>query len=299
MKIKDNILREKAEHSNFAVAEAEFTMPKLIKLSDKLYVPENFDVDHSYYADETGKKRYYGITSVLSVISKGDALIQWAANMAVDHILNNSRKITTFKNEVGVEEEYTWFQHVFDPRIIPEARTAHKKKKESAGEAGTGVHAEIEAYINYCIAEGGDAVPLKASIKEEVEKQTALFADWAITNKVKFLAAEQRLYSEKLWVAGTADFVCVIDGKYMIGDVKTSNSGIYPEHMWQATAYAHMAKEMGLYEDFEGVVIVNVPKRGGIKVQYNYDLKGNFQIFKGALTVFKGLQAQKVKKLKK
>lgn len=260
---------------------------RLTKVHDKLYIPQDFEKDHNYYANPEGTKRYYGITKVLEVIAK-PALIGWASN-------TNTATI----KEKAVYHEPT-DTYVVSSALLEEARVAHTKKKDTAGEQGTTVHAEIESYINYCMnLNNGTALPIHASIKEEIEKQTAEFVNWAVSNKVRFIGAEVRLYSEKLWVAGTADFLCEKDGKLMIGDVKTSNSGIYSEHFLQGTAYAHMAREMGLHEDFKGVVIVNIPKRGGIVVKENYDLKGNFQAFKAALTLFKFKESQKVKKLKK
>lgn len=279
--IKTFIEKEK----QFAEAEMFADEPKLIKISDALYVPANFEDDHNYYANAEGTRRYYGTTTVLKVLNK-PALIQWAANMTCDYL-----------KEVG-EAHNSKDALVITFEQLYEARSAHRKKKESAGEAGTSVHAEIEAYIHYCMEHDGFAVSLKDGLKEEVAQQTNEFVDWAVKEGVQFLASELRMCSEKLWVAGTADFVAKIKGKLFIGDIKTS-SAIYPENYIQASAYAHMARSMGLYDKFHGVIIVNVPKQGGLVVKENYDLKGNFEAFKAALVLFKYLEAQTIKKLKK
>lgn len=244
-----------------------------------------FDVEkHMYTLDG---KPMHGITTILRVIAK-PALITWAANMAVDHIWNNTER---FLGELNQYNEANFLE------LCEEARNAHTKKKESAGEAGTTVHAEIEAYINYCLQHEGWAVPLLNELDKEVAPQTNEFVSWALKYGVKFFASELKLYSEKLWCAGTADFICEINGKMYVGDVKTS-SAIYPEFFIQASAYAHMAREMKLYDKFHGVIIVNVPKRGGLVVKENYDLKGNFEAFKAALVLHKFQQAQVIKKKK-
>jgi phospholipid-translocating ATPase len=80
--------------------------------------------------------------------------------------------------------------------------------------------------------------------------------------------------------------------KLYVGDVKTS-SAIYPEFFIQASAYAKGLEEMGLYKDFHGVVIVNVPKKGGLEVKENYDIDGNFNCFKACLTIIKQLDSIK------
>lgn len=228
--------------------------------------------EHAYFLDG---KPLHGTTTVLGVIAK-PALIPWAAKMAVDYIIEN---FDTEMTEKGI---------CITATLAEEAKHAHSKKKESAGEAGTEAHKEIETIINNAIELGEGIIYSAHSENKQVKK----FIDWAIENQVKFLASEQRLYSEEWWTAGTADFICEIKGNLYVGDVKTS-SAIYPEHMWQASAYAKMAEEMGMYENFHGVVIVNVPKKGGLNVKENYDLKGNQEAFEACLKIYKQLNAIK------
>lgn len=282
---------ETLKEADFAYQEEK----QLIKVAENLYVPSDFEKDHSYYADAQGTKRYYGITTILGVIAK-PMLHKWYADMAVNYIEDTVAGIAK-GYELG---DQNWMKE-FGTRwaeILREAPLAGFKKRDKAGEDGTSVHEALEKLIKSAIELNNGKLEA-LMVTEDTAPQVKEFVQWAIVNEVKFLASEQRLYSTKLWVAGTADFIAIVKDKLMVGDLKTNNSGIYPEHIWQATAYAFMAREMGLYQDFKGVVIVNVPKRGGIKVQENYDLKGNFQIFKGALAIFKGKEAQKVKKLKK
>lgn len=265
---------EEEEAKRIEEAEIELEEDKrLIKIADNLYIPQDFEINHNYYADSEGKKPYMGITSVLRVIAK-PALIQWAANMVDEHIRAN------ISYAIPGEDGGLW---AIKPSVIEEARTAHTKKKEQAGSEGTNVHALIEVLIN-------DAIKNNNGFMDKSEHdipQVAVFIEWASTNKVRFLASEKRLVSTSLWVAGTADFIAEINGQLMIGDVKTNNSGIYPEHKMQASAYAYMALEMGLYKEFDGIVVINVPKKGGIKIEYSYDLKGNVEAFKNALSLYK------------
>ena len=241
--------------------------------------PERFlfnEKEHIYTLDGHA---LHGTTTVLAVIAK-PALIPWAAKTVVDHIKENADQLSL--NE-GTLEYYK-----VTPKLLEEAKVAHTKKKEKAGKLGTDVHKEIEEWINACIKNhGGNPVVMGVT-----SPQTTEFIQWAIVRDVKFLASEKRLYSETLWTAGTADFVCEIDGKLYIGDVKTS-SGIYPEYYIQASAYAKMAEEMKLYKNFGGVIIVNVKKTGGIEVKENFDIEGNFECFKACLTIYRQLKAIK------
>lgn len=271
------LLREQREIERIEEAELVLNEPK-----------DRFQFDEENHVYTLDGKRMWGTTTILSVIAK-PALIGWSANMAVDYIEN------ALAGQQNVASK-TW-KEAMEPLdlnvVFKEARVAHTKRKESAGEAGTLVHAELEKLIKVAIQLDGRIE--EYMVRDDMSPQAKEFVQWAIVNKAKFLASEIRLYSEKLWVAGTADFICEIKGKLYVGDIKTS-SAIYPEMFIQASAYAHMARQMGLYQKFHGVIIVNIPKRGGLKVKENYDLKGNFEAFKSALVLHKFQEAQKIKK---
>jgi len=170
-----------------------------------------------------------GVTSVIDGTSSKANLINWAANMAVDYVSENAR----------VDEINHGFDITAWETLLKEARTAHTRRKESAGQKGTDTHALVEDFILKCISSGGlDDVPFDPSIMS--------FANWAMANDVKFIAAEQRLYSEKHDFAGTCDFVAIIDGKLTIGDLKT-----FPK-MWSADAFIQMGAYSIAWEELTG-----------------------------------------------
>jgi len=229
----------------------------------------NFTFDEKEHVYTLDGKPLQGVTTILRVISK-PALIQWSANCAVDFIE------TAVKSGLELTDQ-----------IYKDARLAHRKKKEKAGEEGTDAHSLIELMIKNAIEKNGGYI-----LETETGINTILdsFVKWANENKVKFLASELRLYSREHWYAGTADMVCEIGGKLYVGDVKTG-SAIYPEYFIQTSAYAHALVEMGLYEQFGGVVIVNARKDGSIEIKGNYALEGNFECFKACLVLHRHLQA--------
>lgn len=189
-----------------------------------------------------------GVTTVLSIIggSKSQALIQWSANMAVEYIANNIDKVFTYPLDKNKIDEF-----------LNEAKTAHRRKKEDAGQQGTDVHAEIEEIVKYAIK----VTDGKVRLIDYKNKQVNNFVKWAVDNDVTFLESEKKMYSEKHWLAGTCDFTCIIDGKKYVGDTKTT-SGIYGrEPFMQTAAYRMMLEEMG-EKDFEGSIIVNIKKTG-------------------------------------
>ena len=233
-----------------------------------------FNKEEHYY--ELDGKRMYGITTILGVIAK-PALIQWAANMAVQFVLDNY----TETDNRSIEE------------ICAEAKYAHRKKKESAGEKGTDTHSLIEDYIKLMITDQ-DGVA-KSITNGHDNPMVEHFIQWAVKNKIKFLVSEKQLYSESAWTAGTCDMTFEQAGKKYVGDVKTS-SAIYPEHFYQMAAYRMMLEEMG-ETDFVGSAVIRIGKDGKFNedrdVKYRYDHETDLSAFLGALAIFKAGETYK------
>src|SRR5258708_6237488 len=100
------------------------------------------EANHIYALDG---KPLTGVTTILQVISK-PALIQWAANMACDHLENQFKNIVfPSKDGDGIEHMDISYQGLFD--LVKEARIAHRKKKEGAADVGTKAHDWIERYV--------------------------------------------------------------------------------------------------------------------------------------------------------
>lgn len=181
---------------------------------------------HAYTLD--GKKLLSGVTTVISETSSKGALVQWAANMAVDYIRAN------VAYAIPGQDGGLW---AIKPSTVEEAKTAHARKRDGAATKGTDTHALVEEYINQCLhgdgESGGNGFPFVAGYYPKY-KEIEPFANWALENVDYFIAAEQRLYSEKHGYAGTCDFIAMIDGKLTIGDLKT-----FPK-MWSADAFIQM-----------------------------------------------------------
>lgn len=211
-----------------------------------------------------------GVTTILSVIAK-PALIQWSANEAVKYVRNE------WTAGVGYSDESI-------DLILKEAKSAHRKKKEDAGLRGTDIHAEIEAIIKLAIASHEGYINGIIHADEMVSK----FIGWAKENNVKFLSCEQQVYSEKYWIAGTYDFLCEINGKKLVGDIKTS-SGIYGrEYFAQCAGYRLMLEEHG-ETGFEGSVIVRLGKDGSFEEKYSLDYETDRKLFLACLDVYRAM----------
>ena len=213
------------------------------------------DKNHIHLLDD---KPLHGVTTVLSVISK-PALISWAARMATEYVRDNLKSMDDLEI------------------VLEEAKNAHRKKKEKAGDWGTAVHLAIEEWIKD-----------KKEPKLEAEQKVVFdkFKDWVKENKVEFLESEKHLYSKELWIGGVVDLVMTIDGKKYIGDIKTS-SGIYNEAFFQMAAYDLCLREMGGYEDIEGYLVINLKKDGTIDFKRADNMEINRQAFLSALSLYK------------
>lgn len=211
-----------------------------------------------------------GCTTVLGCIAK-PALIQWAADMACDYILENS--------EVGNRDDEIIYK--VSEKTIKEAKTAHRKKKEDTADIGTSVHKYIENWIKTGETPQGNEMEMKMFNN---------FKGWAETNKVKFLQSELKMYSREKWVAGTVDFLCEIDGKKYVGDIKTT-SGIYDRTPFAQTAcYQMMLEEQG-EKDIVGRIIINIKKTGEFNEDKDVYLSEHYEddlnLFLSALSIYR------------
>lgn len=225
-----------------------------------------YKFDEKRHIHTLNDKPLMGITTVLGVIAK-PALIPWAVKMMEQHIQNECSLDKDGNYQVSVDE-------------LTDAKKAYTRTRDKAGDFGTEVHKLIEQSIK----EG----KFVKSDNEMVNKALENFTGWVAENKVKFLESEKHLYSEKMWTGGIVDIVCEIDGEIYIADIKTS-SGIYPEMMLQMAGYHLMLDEMKDY-DVKGYIVVNLNKKGGIKVQKTYAVDEKREAFLSALNLYKTLK---------
>lgn len=191
--------------------------------------------DEKKHAYKLDGRLMTGVTSVIDGTSSKANLIGWAANMAVDYI-QDSGIFKAYPDRLAV-----WAGHDELEKTLKDARTAHTRKKDKAANKGTDTHALVEEYINLMLRDQDGHALL-------MNETTAItpFIEWAYDNKVRFLAAEQRLYSETHGYAGTCDFIAIIDGKLTIGDLKT-----FPK-MWSADAFIQMGAYSLAYREMTG-----------------------------------------------
>jgi hypothetical protein len=236
---------------------------------------------------------------------KSQIIQQWAIKMVTNEILENTKE-SKYYDTKDIE------------KIVLEAKKAPNKKFTGAGISGTEIHAQIEERIRYAIARNNGFVDSRSSEffppLNTIPTQALNFIDWADKNKVKFLYSEEPIYSKEWMNCGTVDFICEIDGKILVGDIKTNGdkrryewntktnkydftkpvSDIHIPALWQTGAYGKMATEESarkLVDRVDGVVIVNIKKSGEfdekLDVRYDYNVESLVTAYDLVLRLYK------------
>lgn len=242
----------------------------------------NFDEKtHTYLIDG---KRATGVTTIIGVLAK-PALIGWAARMACEYVLENTRH--SLKDGEYIIKSAQLLT------VLEEAKSAHTKKKEAAGEHGTDTHALVEEWINVLLMDY-KGIP-QNDYAMDSDDPILKFKAWAVENVDHFLFSERRMFNKELFIAGTADFAYIgKDGKKYMADLKTS-SGVYGIDYWlQVAAYRMLAEAEG-DEPYDGATIVRMGKKGpsDFEVQQLYDYETYKEAFLCCLTLYRAQAAIK------
>lgn len=211
-----------------------------------------------------------GTTTALGIINK-PALMYWAVNMALEYIGNNLKPGQAL-DEVQLKN------------LLADAKVAHKKKSTDAANIGTMIHEWIEQWITG----KNPKTPINIMMKLATDK----FLEWVKENKVEFVDSERIVYSRKWGYAGTLDFIATINGKFVLGDFKTS-TGIYDEYWLQVAAYEQAYREEFPDKQIDGAVIVRCGKDGSLEIKESDAYKDNVMAFNAALVLYRRLKKMK------
>lgn len=163
-----------------------------------------------------GAETFTSVTTLLGALSK-PALVNWAAKSVAEYAVQHMPEIYALAQA--------------DPAgAVRALKGSPWQSRDNAAELGTAVHDQIEARII------GQTPPEPTS---DVAKRLAYFEDFCNDYQPQFEAAEATVYNRSARYAGTLDSIAVVGGKRYLIDVKTTKSGVYPEHALQLAAYAH------------------------------------------------------------
>jgi len=196
-------------------------------------------IKHLYFI---GDKKVSSVTGILGCISK-PALTWWSAEVASGHWIEFLTKGVYSLDKDDRKKVIRVIEGVWDVPSIDEitlqdnhtkARFAHYNAKKSAADIGTLGHKWCEQYIK-----GENPI---TPVNPQLKAITDAFLEWMKNNKVEFLKSEIKIYSKKYNYAGTMDFEAMVNGKLVLGDIKTSGA-IYPEMRMQTAAYRQTRQE--------------------------------------------------------
>ena len=191
-------------------------------------------------------------------------------------MVNFSQMLKTREPTLLDREDGHWYQTKFD-NVYPSVNTilsatASDEKKNSlaswkenepaheyitaqAQDIGTQSHQMIEDYLNNSLnIEEFDLLPI------------AHFHNLKpyLTNISEVVCIEQRMYSDKLKVAGTSDLIAKYNGELSIIDYKTKRKPQVDEYMYeyylQTTCYAQMFEEVTGQKINQVVILVSSEK---------------------------------------
>lgn len=202
-----------------------------------------FDADkHTYLVSDDAEHEAepFAVDSVTTILGGAlakPALIQWAANMAVESVSRD------------------WIAGMASDEIqiaaaLRKAKTAHRTVSKEATDIGSLAHDWIERFIR-------NEKP-ELPVNEAAKNCCNAAVDWMLKHKFQVLAVEQKIYSRKYRYAGTMDLLAKIDGRLTVCDWKTGKR-VYREAFLQNAAYRQAAKEMGLGVPTKGIII-KLPK---------------------------------------
>ena len=238
-----------------------------------------------------------GVTTILGSIGGAGGLVQWSANEAVK----------TISGKIKAGESYT---EEYLSALFEEARYAHRKKKEDAGDLGTESHLACELF-----EQGKDYSHLSVEARLRAEPYIA----WFKANIAESLFVERPLFSRAWFVGGTPDGgFRTKDGKNLINDKKFKNKIYDNKAYFQMAAYQEMIGEMsedtetsvrlewkdGTVEEYrnpqeylgslgtinwDGCVVLLMDGKKDVQPLYRYAYEQDLPSFLAALTTYKTL----------
>lgn len=211
---------------------------------------------HCYRVSTTDAKPD-GVTRILDLVPK--YLLPWVARVTSEYI------------KMGLLDRLAeGLDQSFILSLCEDAKKEHTRKKESAGDIGTAVHAFAEKMFN------GEPVLMPLEGAPEY-KGCRAFLDWYTTIKddLTDLEPERIVYSERLFYCGTTDLFCQWKGAPAIFDLKTG-SGFYEDQPLQLAAYAAAIEEDlaagGQNVEIKNGWIIHIDKATGVCTPYHIEI---------------------------
>lgn len=178
--------------------------------------------NHSYTIN--GQKAV-GVTTAISKGLPKPALMNWAAKCTAEEALNllmvDAERRAEYYKANGIDSQRA---------LLDWLKKAPIRLRDTAAVRGTKVHNIAEKLVT------GVEVEVPPELRGHVESAMQFIREW----KVKPLLVEKTVGSYQWGYAGTFDLIGEIpDGRRILFDYKTGQSGIWPDVALQLAAYRH------------------------------------------------------------
>lgn len=176
-------------------------------------------IDHTYHY---GAERLPGVTGILKVLDKSDALINWAARQTAEAM------VELLRTTDGQPSPFAILMDTVGEAGVIKAATSRKEwKRDEAAKLGSDVHAMADK-----ISTGLDTGWMEPAVLERVER----YRDWWTSSGWTLRLSEAYVASGGLY-GGTFDLLARDrDGRTVLADIKTGKA-IYHEAVLQLAAY--------------------------------------------------------------
>lgn len=112
----------------------------------------------------------------------------------------------------------------------------YKDLRSQAADIGTIVHDRIHADL---LGKPWDEAEFDPKFIVQSDEPFEVYRAWRDKQEIAVILAEENITSETLGFGGTPDFLCRMNGRVVLIDVKTSN-GTYETHVMQVAAYCRL-----------------------------------------------------------
>jgi len=192
--------------------------------------------DHRYTFEG---KTYPGVTGILKVIDKSDALMSWAARNTAEAAIALRMPPEGGTQPAGSDGLWKLLESVGQEGTIKALTSRSSWKRDEAAQLGSDVHDLADRFIR---GERDLVIP------ENVAKHVHGYAEWWQASGWTLRTSEAMIVHPVGGYGGTLDLLCRDrDGKTVLADIKTGK-GVYSEAVLQLTAYG----DAPLIQDQEG-----------------------------------------------
>jgi hypothetical protein len=193
-------------------------------------LPISRSTDHQYtYAGVT----YPGVTNILKVIDKSDALMSWAARQTAEAAIALATQTSWAddgKDLFGDVSGLDALLATVGPEGAVKALTSRSSwKRDEAAALGTAVHGYADDHIN--------GRPIPEDLPAVQRDYVTVYEDWWKAAGWTVRTSEAYLVHTAHGYGGTLDLLCRDrDGRTVLADIKTGK-GVYSEAVLQLAAY--------------------------------------------------------------